>query len=1016
MKLSRRLFLAAGAASSLLPSKETAHLRAQAARETKRSRGGEAAFISEITMAAPDIVRIEVVDAPVTKYPPLGPLQTADPGRYCSEIYPRSNPAENGANWTARVLSLSKRWLKFLDKKPTGFLDRTAALTAANWAPLGGLTVTKIYYSARPNGQFYSSPTGRGHVLGTTTRHHIYLQLSGSLAQGSFKLVNDVAGLNAFFSWNENSTRCCAIRASMSGHRPGDISKQAYLSIWIPGHRNEGAVDFLKQYNGIRSFNLIDQRGNITWSQGEIRERTTPSTVEQGQVLIHSVSTAVPPKTVATVTGGNPTKIVTTTPHGFVTGQVKHFRGFALAGAALPNGMSIEHQSAIITVTGPDSFTVPINTTGQRWSAGSYLAGYDGLVLDTFASNRTQTHVFDLDFSTYTGALEGTYRIQIPGLGVSDPFPISEGAHSRVAQNAVAGYYHQLNGISLDGRFGYTRPAPFVDGVNGVAIYWSLLPSPFSSEQQLSPMVISSASGGAQPWLTLVRASGLYGSFMDAADWDSHVIAHTLSCYHLLDFCYEKLPSASRMTRFDFPKSSATLDPVLYAGSDFLPDAVHQALWYADFYRRTQDNSGALGLDGRVASGLGFDNGATVYPDGDGGSGGGGSGTFEPSWLSIDQPFLYAADEASNFCIAGLFAKIAIVFAAEAAAASAAKKTQRETDLSRVASTYTSAAIKAYSWAATLYADSGVGGARDAYYEVYLDLPSKASWSRTQYAVAMKAIRSAADGNGTGGPRAFAAGALYRLTHNGALRSVIESYAGQNGPYTDEGLWEYCFAHTYGRGDRSYNEKQSTALGPSGGWQVGARNDYVNYQESTPSPPYRILSFRAIDTRTALDRAVPVLLRAHIANRASGGRSMDFLRCLQAGQCYYYGANPLGVSFTVGIGSRYPTVVCHRDSEAMGVPPPKGLTVYGAGPNNAQSGGSSFANWSIDSDANFTAEFPVVGLTKMVEPYRYSVPVYEAFYENSYIIGCNEFTVEECILPRQMLAMWLHGWDNNVAP
>lgn len=977
-------------------------------------------------MAAPDIVRVEVHDPVVTKYPPVGPLGTADTGAYTAIVYPRANAAEGGANWAVHVLSLTKKWLKFLDKKPAQFLDRTNARIGGNWGTIGGETVTSVYYTAHPNGQFIASPAGSGQALGTITRHYLYLQLSGNLSQGSYTVANATAGLSGVaFTWSDLTTRCCSIRASQSGYRPGDIAKQAYLSIWIPGHSNEGAIDFLNDYTGLTAFNVIDATNTAVWSGGTISQRTAPTTTEQGQAAVTTVSTSVAPKIAASVTPGNPTTITTTAAHGFSSGQTKHFRGFALSGGGLPTGIAIEHQNAVITVTGSTTFTVPIDTTGQTWAAGTYLAGYDGLVLDTILRNRTQAFVFDLDFSAYTGATAGTYRLQIPGLGVSDPFLIHDGAHSRVAQNAVAGFYNELNGIALDGRFGYTRAAPFIDGVNGIAIHWSMLPSPFGSEQNIAGTAgIFSALGGvpitsgvnAGEWLTSTRATGLYGSFMDAADWDSHVIAHTLSCYHLLDFCYEKLPTAARMTSFNFPKSSATLDPVLYAGSDFLPDAIHQALWHADFYRRTQDTSGTTGLDGRVASGFGYDAGITVFPNGgagDGGSGGGASGTFEPSWISIDQPFLYAADEASNFAIAGLFAKIATVFTAEAATATAGGNTQRATDMTRIASTYSTAATKAYNWAAPIYADSGTGGARDAYYKTVLGLDVRAGWNSTQYASAMTGIRNLANPSNTGGPRLFAAGALYRLTQSSTYRTIVESFMGQSGPYTDEGLWEYCFTFSFGGGDATYNTNQSNQLGSGGGWQVGATNDYVNYQESTPKPPYRIMPFQAADTRTTIDRGVPVLLRAHIANRTSGGSSVTFLRCLQAAQPYYYGANPIGLSFSVGIGARYPAVVCHRDSESMGISPPTGLTVYGVGPNNEQGGGSNFANFSIDNDSNFTAEYPATSLVKMVEPYRFSTPVYESFFENSYIIGCDEFTVEECIIPRQLLAMWLHGWDNN---
>jgi len=63
---------------------------------------------------------------------------------------------------------------------------------------------------------------------------------------------------------------------------------------------------------------------------------------------------------ISTITVGSPTIITTATAHGLVTGDFVFFNEITGADAGLLN-----NQSVSVTVTGPDSFTVAINTTGK---------------------------------------------------------------------------------------------------------------------------------------------------------------------------------------------------------------------------------------------------------------------------------------------------------------------------------------------------------------------------------------------------------------------------------------------------------------------------------------------------------------------------------------------------------------------------------------------------------------------------------------------------------------------------
>jgi endoglucanase len=67
-----------------------------------------------------------------------------------------------------------------------------------------------------------------------------------------------------------------------------------------------------------------------------------------------------------------------------------------------------------------------------------------------------------------------------------------------------------------------------------------------------------------------------------------------------------------------------------------------------------------------------------------------------------------------------------------------------------------------------------------------------------------------------------------------------------------------------------------------------------------------------------------------------------YLRGAVAAANYSAGANPLNMTFTVGVGQQYPLKPLHIDSRITGQPAPKGITIYG--PMDPD-GGFGFNNW-----------------------------------------------------------------------
>jgi endoglucanase len=664
---------------------------------------------------------------------------------------------------------------------------------------------------------------------------------------------------------------------------------------------------------------------------------------------------------------------VTSPGHGFSNGDFVILRG--IGGMIQLEGRTFKVNNATTdTFSLQTAAGIDVNTSSHgTYSPSAYMPGYSGLIYATYLANRAATFVYGLDYSGWLARAFGLYRIYIPGLGVSDEFRIDDAVWYQVARNAAAGEYHQRHGIILDGRFGYRRGVTFKDGVNGTKIYWSRLPAVFSSEWARTSNKVPSAHG-ANPatWMTEKRATGWFGGTMDAGDWDESLDFHVPAYYWLLDLGYEKLPVSARNINFGLPKSTELLDPVLYAGTDVLPDSVHQAIWYLDAYRRLQREDGATG------SGLGF-------------AGGGAGNAYEASPISRAQAFIYAPDPVANYLYALGAAKLATVLKAEG--------------FTSLAAVWTASAEAAWNWAEAIYQSGlGDGGLRDAYFIGELDAKAKAGWSDAQYRTTMAQLQSLMTVR-----RIAAVGALFRLTERNAYRAIIEKYISA-GPthsgYTGIGLWEYVYSPA------ANSKLKNAVLNAAGGFQqlqtisvtpyMTGKIGYKNH--STINNTYIANSWPFVAT-----------LQAYI-----GTGALNLLGMMQDGQAVTLGANQTGFSYTNGLGYRnLSRTTLHLDARYLGLTEaPNGITHYGWDQPGIQ---FRFFNFSTDAPVNFTAETPTgkfeadYGTKKIYHPYRLSIPFAEHTVQNPFIVYHMEYTFHQTIIPQQIIAMWLHAWDGNTS-
>jgi hypothetical protein len=402
------------------------------------------------------------------------------------------------------------------------------------------------------------------------------------------------------------------------------------------------------------------------------------------------------------------------TAHNIANGGTAHF--------GVIQGMTeLSNTSHTVTRIDANTFTIAVDSTGfGNYECGAVAsAGFDGTshvthvlggmqtipgfqvadaIYDAHVANRSATYVYYLDFGTFVPTdTAKTYRLWIPGFGVSDPFRVHDAIYAERARNAMQGYYNQCFGLELDPAVGgVARPANYADGVNGCIIYESLLCATFSGENNGAPnigglnVVAGHAAGRDGAPLLGPRVVGWKGGWSDAGDWDQFNNVHMGSMCMLLQI-YLRLPKPARDLDTGFPKSSALWGVPYDTDSDVLGDTVHMVLWYFESRRRWQKP------DGRVYSGLSF-------------TGGGGGDEMDPSYLHTQQGAVLAADVPGNFSYAQGAALLALAF--------------REAGLMSLADLWYQSGKLAFTWADTIYTSQrdkvnntgDQGAARDAYY------------------------------------------------------------------------------------------------------------------------------------------------------------------------------------------------------------------------------------------------------------------------------------------------------------
>jgi endoglucanase len=931
--------------------------------------------VHEVCMARPDMICLVVYDADCGPQNLLGPLASARAEDWGDIVQADRETGGAGTDYAIVVggHDFAKKYLHFLGEIPAARLNREEADDPDNYATIGGRTVTAVYRKTRPREQIRYKGAASSHLnvpRSVSMYHHIYLQLDDDLAQGgpyTIEIDGDTFPSTAF-TFNDKTTRAIGLHVNQVGYRPGDPRKVAKFALWVPGYGTEGRTTL-----ALDSAQLMDSGGGIHPDFTDIPIDLLHTATESiaGATNRNYTSTTVPPVFAESVTVGSPTSIEVTA-HGFSPGQVLSFWGFGGTGSIESTLLG----DFAITVTDANNFTVAANTTGDTYVAGTYADGFDSAIYTTFDANWFATNVYEIDFSDFVpDTVQGTYRVRIPGLGVSDPIAIDDAAYFRAGDIHARGYYNQFTGTALDESYGGLERGPaHVDGVNGFEVYASVLPACFCDE--------TGAIWTTAPYrLPSKDCLTTYGSatqvawegptLRDAGDWDWHTINHPRMTYWLCEFAYRHLPEASRDIDVGFPKSTTFCDPTLYAGTDSLGDQIHMAVAEIDAIRRLQP------VGGGVYSGMQFN---TVPGSSLAGHGG---NDFEPSDISYMDAALMAPDPASSLTYVVAAAKLGQTFL--------------EAGFTTLGNTWLDSAVLEWEWSEAIYQDYEANGSTGLVVGAWIaDIATAASWDAGEIAAACAQLFDTATSYQDW--RMWALATLYCATDDQDLYGdEVASY--NSGNYTQSGrtgaaLWEFC--QTPSATEYTFGASQNMVAYYGARWDLNTTTLSQFFEQDDTSE-----MFWHLYGEGALDFTHPIILQ------------------LQEIFDVRSGVNNLGLCWTPGLGARCPQNALFKDREAMYVPGPDvlGQTIYYN--FNRSFGISAFANLSIGSSTtNATVMIPDVvdaDPGRLVEPRPYMTPIWECFFDHTYIIFCTEFTAQQSIVWQCIISFIMHSLDENTA-
>jgi endoglucanase len=298
----------------------------------------------------------------------------------------------------------------------------------------------------------------------------------------------------------------------------------------------------------------------------------------------------------------------------------------------------------------PGKFQLLDDKTGKSVFEGDIklLMGKNDKEKLRLEKNYAMTAVYGMDFSGFKTA--GVYRVHVPGVGCSYPFPIANDAHAKSFEKAMKGFLHQRSGLHLQKPWSdYDRPRDLhpADGIKVYVSKYGVWQADALGKEEGKDWFGSLVKGRTEEVLPHA-----WGGYHDAGDFDRHY-NHLWATYQVLELM-EMHPAY-------FAKQKLSLPPTEV--SNKIPDTLDEALWNLDCFRRLQRADG--GVYGGIES--------SSHPR-----------YGETSYLESLVVLAYAPDAAASYTFAAVAAKAARVLKPYDA---------------KLSQTYAQAATKAFDWA-----------------------------------------------------------------------------------------------------------------------------------------------------------------------------------------------------------------------------------------------------------------------------------------------------------------------------
>jgi len=292
-------------------------------------------------------------------------------------------------------------------------------------------------------------------------------------------------------------------------------------------------------------------------------------------------------------------------------------------------------------------FTVVDEATGKDVFHGPVELGRDADQKDVLGAhdprNISLTAVYKMSFDDLTAS--GIYRVQVDGIGCSQPFEIGPRVWEKAFLTQMRGLYHNRSGIELGPPYTtFRKPRDFhpEDGKEVTRTSYNPLTKGDNSFEDIA----RGDTGEPVP--------GAWGGYHDAGDWNPRRVSHLAATMALLELM-ELYPGYFSQLHLDIPPAAGQ------------PDILTEALWGIDIFRRLQlpDGSIPYGIETR-----------------------GDPSPGEISWLSNQHAYVLAPNIRDTFQYAAAAARVAKIL----------QKSQPD-----LASVYLESARKAFDWAEAEY-------------------------------------------------------------------------------------------------------------------------------------------------------------------------------------------------------------------------------------------------------------------------------------------------------------------------